>query len=81
VRGTPRTDPDGRSLAHPVLIADDWRQSEPRDKDGAVGVQVAIGGSPTVEGGQDYIVSTSLERVIWRYKCCRFFEVKKRKSG
>jgi len=30
--------------AHPVLIADDWRQSEPRDKDGAVGVQVAIGG-------------------------------------
>src|SRR5437588_4709275 len=25
VRDTPRTDPDGRSLAHPVLIADDWR--------------------------------------------------------
>src|ERR1700735_3935251 len=25
--GTPRTDPDGRSLAHPVLISDEWRQS------------------------------------------------------
>jgi hypothetical protein len=24
----PRTDPDGRSLAHPVLISDDWRPSE-----------------------------------------------------
>ena len=30
----PRTDPDGRLLAHPVLIADDWRQSERQDKDG-----------------------------------------------
>jgi hypothetical protein len=30
----PRADPDGRSLAHPVLIADDWRQSERRDRDG-----------------------------------------------
>jgi hypothetical protein len=24
----PRTDPDERLLAHPVLISDDWRQSE-----------------------------------------------------
>src|SRR6266851_9984967 len=31
--GTPRTDPDGRSLAHPVLISDEWRQSEHRGKD------------------------------------------------
>ena len=31
----PRTDPDGRSLAHPVLISDEWRQSEHRGKDGA----------------------------------------------
>ncbi len=35
VPGTPRTDPDGRSLAHPVLISDEWRQSEHRGKDGA----------------------------------------------
>src|SRR5216683_433194 len=33
--GTPRTDPDGRSLAHPVLISDEERQSEHRGKDGA----------------------------------------------
>jgi hypothetical protein len=32
-RGTPGADPDGRFLAHPVLIADDWRQSERRDRD------------------------------------------------
>jgi hypothetical protein len=24
-QGTTRTDPDGRSLAHPVLISDEWR--------------------------------------------------------
>ena len=24
---------NGRSLAHPVLIADDWRRSDPRDKE------------------------------------------------
>ena len=27
----PRTDPDGRSLAHPVLISDDQRQTDQRD--------------------------------------------------
>jgi hypothetical protein len=32
-RGTPRAAPNGRFLAHPVLIADDWRQSERRDRD------------------------------------------------
>ena len=37
----PRTDPDGRSLAHSVLIADDWRQSEPQDKDGLLAVEEA----------------------------------------
>src|SRR5205807_8650087 len=44
VRDTPRTDPDGRSLAHPVLISDDWRQSEPRDRDGAHAVEEASDG-------------------------------------
>src|SRR5438445_13854789 len=29
--------------AHPVLIADDWRQSEPRGKDGALAVEETIG--------------------------------------
>jgi hypothetical protein len=43
VRATPRADPDGRSLAHPVLIADDWRRSDPRDKDGVLAVGGAIG--------------------------------------
>src|SRR4249920_3346705 len=43
VRDTPRTDPDGRLLAHPVLIADEWRQSEPRGKDGALAVEETIG--------------------------------------
>ena len=43
MRATPRADPDGRSLAHPVLIADDWRQSDPRDKDGGLAVEGAIG--------------------------------------
>ena len=38
LRGTPRADPDGRSLAHPVLIADEWRRSDPRDKDGVLAV-------------------------------------------
>src|SRR6516165_2355966 len=28
--------------AHPVLISDDWRQSGPQDKDGALGVQESI---------------------------------------
>ena len=26
-QGTTRTDPDGRSLAHPVLISDEWQPS------------------------------------------------------
>ena len=42
-RGTPRSDPDGRLLAHPVLISDDWRQSDLRDKDGVRAVEGAIG--------------------------------------
>jgi len=43
VHDTPRTDPDGRSLAHPVLIADDWRQSESRGEDGVLAAEGAIG--------------------------------------
>jgi hypothetical protein len=43
VRGTPRSDPDGRLLAHPVLISDDWRQSDLRDKDGVRAVEGASG--------------------------------------
>src|SRR3984893_5557804 len=39
----PRADPDGRSLAHPVLISDDWRQSDRQGKDGALAVEGAIG--------------------------------------
>ncbi len=39
---TPSLDPDGRSLAHPVLISDDWRRSELQDRDGARAVEVAI---------------------------------------
>jgi hypothetical protein len=42
-QGTTRTDPDGRLLAHPVLIVDDWRQSDARDKDGVRAVEGAIG--------------------------------------
>ena len=42
-QGTTRADPDGRSLAHPVLIVDDWRRSDPRDKDGGRAVEGAIG--------------------------------------
>jgi len=38
----PRTDPDGRSLAHPVLIADDWRRSERQERDGALAVEESI---------------------------------------
>ena len=34
----PRTDTDGRSLAHPVLILDDWRRSVPPGRDGAPSV-------------------------------------------
>src|SRR5258708_25334606 len=72
LRGTPRTDPDGRSLAHPVLIADDWRQSEPRDKDGAVGVQVAIGGPVQAYGSKrsdpfgsgDAVCATTVPAVV-----------------
>jgi hypothetical protein len=41
--GTPRTDPDGRLLTHPVLISDDWRQSDQRDRDGARAVAEASG--------------------------------------
>jgi len=36
----PRTDPDERSLAHPVLIADRWQRSERRERDGALVVEV-----------------------------------------
>src|SRR5215472_5780505 len=35
-RDSGRTDPDGRCLAHPVLIANDWRQSDPQAEDEAV---------------------------------------------
>ena len=42
VRDTPRTDPDERSLAHPVLISDEWRRSVHREKDGACAVEEAI---------------------------------------
>jgi len=35
--------PDGRLLAHPVLIADDWRRSDPQGKDGVLAVEEAIG--------------------------------------
>jgi len=42
LRGTPRSDPDGRSLAHPVLISDEWRRSERRGRDGARAVEEAI---------------------------------------
>ena len=47
-RGTPRPDPDGRSLAHPVLISDEWRRSERQERDGAHAVAGAIAG-PTRE--------------------------------
>ena len=43
VLAAPRTDPDGHLLVHPVLISDDWRQSDPRDKDGVLAVEGAIG--------------------------------------
>ena len=42
MRDTPRTDPDGRSLAHPVLISDDERRSALQDRDGAHTVEVTI---------------------------------------
>src|ERR1700730_14835520 len=38
----PRTDRDGRLLAHPVLISDDWRQSERQERDGALAVEESI---------------------------------------
>jgi hypothetical protein len=38
----PHTEPDGRSLAHPVLISDEWRRSEHRERDGALAVEEAI---------------------------------------
>src|SRR6267378_5693448 len=38
-RGTPRPDPDGRFLAHPVLISDEWRRSERQERDGALAVE------------------------------------------
>jgi hypothetical protein len=40
----PSSDPDGRSLAHPVLISDDRRQNELRGKDGAHAVEETIVG-------------------------------------
>src|SRR3984893_16883384 len=41
-RGTPRTDPDGRLLAHPVLISDEWRRSERQERDGALAGEESI---------------------------------------
>jgi len=38
----PGTDPDERSLAHPVLISDEWRRSERQERDGAHAVEEAI---------------------------------------
>jgi hypothetical protein len=38
--GTTITGCPGRSLAHPVLIADRWRQSERRERNGARGAEV-----------------------------------------
>ena len=38
----PRTDPDERSSAHPVLITDEWRRSERQERDGALAVEEAI---------------------------------------
>ena len=46
----PSPDPDGRSLAHPVLISDDWRRSELQDRDGARAVEVAIVGPAQASG-------------------------------
>jgi len=42
VRDTPRTDPDGRSLAHPVLISDEWRRRVHQERGGAHAVEEAI---------------------------------------
>jgi hypothetical protein len=60
-RGTPRTDPDGRLLAHPVLIADDWRQSEPRGKDGARAVEEpsVCQGENTRPGDRVFLATTA----------------------
>jgi hypothetical protein len=41
--GTPRTEPDGRLLANPVLISDVYRQSGLQDKDGAPAAEEATG--------------------------------------
>jgi hypothetical protein len=41
--GYPPRGPGRALVAHPVLIADDWRQSDPRDKDGGLAVEGAIG--------------------------------------
>ncbi len=41
-QGTTRTDPDGRSLAHPVLISDEWRRSERQEMDEGLAVEEAI---------------------------------------
>ncbi len=50
-QGTTRADPYERSLAHTALISDDWRRSDPRDRDEAHEVEGAIvwqvqGGEP-----------------------------------
>src|SRR5579864_1636299 len=42
VRGTPRTEPDERSLAHPVLISDEWRRSGRQERGGALAVVEAM---------------------------------------
>src|SRR5260370_6514329 len=50
-QGTTRADPYERSLAHRAIISDDWRRSDPRDRDEAHEVEGAIvwqvqGGEP-----------------------------------
>jgi hypothetical protein len=60
-QGTTRTDPDGRSLAHPVLIADEWRPSVPRDKDGVLAVVGSIG-----QPGREYPSSPGAVRITAR---------------
>jgi hypothetical protein len=67
-QGATRTDPDGRSLAHPVLISDDWRQSDPRDKDGGRAVEGAIG-QPEQEYGSKRSGVSGCRRRSVRHHC------------
>jgi hypothetical protein len=79
----PRTDPDGRSLAHPVLIADDWRRSELQDKDGARAVWEASaqpmrghGSKRTAAGvGGEVHVATAQGSAPGTRPDCRGFQV------